>query len=548
MKNLVKILIVSPLLLFSCGGPQRLSDNHQGKFGYEKIEKNEAKKVVEVFVNYLPSKREGENKEDQKKKEEPKTFFDLRDSIPHTFLRVIGNKAQNIEDITKAMKEPLSKTESSGNNNSKTPKMNKIRILNDNTFKAQILISNIKNYYLYEKYIHPNTRLEFLRTEIEIDSPKLVEIVSIDRLENEFENIDLGTIDQERKINFNSKLTGEFGRTNEFSNKDSSDYDEGWDEEYTENRYDDREENPNLTSVVSKTKKRNNTGTSEKNHKNTNNAKVDGEIGYSSDLFIKEALELKFKRVKTSFSFDSEKIIISQRGSPLNDITDNILINATLRFKNDDSKSVWDFSDLFDKEGKPNSFNNIKVQEFMSYAKECNSSKKPRQISLSIKYEGAIRAVRNLMRGKNILEFDDKVIYYYFDVDNQSDSIKIPQSEFCKNFYQIVAEIEEKGEKKDYILGIKGIESGLPEAILINEKRTNDILTWLSNLIKSRDDYSKFKFDKVFVFYNSETQKEINLTKKNFGKDELEDLKKIKKLKPILNIKRENNEEEDKPQ
>ena len=155
---------------------------------------------------------------------------------------------------------------------------------------------------------------------------------------------------------------------------------------------------------------------------------------------MKEALALKFKKIKTSFSFSQTDLTVSQRGRPMIGISDNVFVTATLKVPNSalklDTKDVIKFEDLADASGKLQSIDKIKRTPLSVHYAPCHSAS---DISIKVSYEGAIRATDNLKRGRNVLEFDDKVTYYRFEGNNAGSSIKIKKSDFCRNVFRITA-------------------------------------------------------------------------------------------------------------
>ena len=99
-KNEISVLIIVPLLFSSCA-TTRFTNL------YKTIEyKDKVSNAVDVNVTAMPLP-----KPKRPKKEKPKTFFNLRDSIPHVFLRVIGEKSSDETEIINAIKAPLSVVE-----------------------------------------------------------------------------------------------------------------------------------------------------------------------------------------------------------------------------------------------------------------------------------------------------------------------------------------------------------------------------------------------------------------------------------------------------
>ena len=136
MKNKNNIFIAATILMLaSCASP-KLTNNDRGKYQYKKLTNPET--VLEVTVNSLPLPDAP-----KKEPEKLKTFFDLRDSIPNTFLQVIGAKAKDTKEILDAIKERLSKVENQPASGITT----NVNTLDKNGIKVRLLFTNIKKYY-----------------------------------------------------------------------------------------------------------------------------------------------------------------------------------------------------------------------------------------------------------------------------------------------------------------------------------------------------------------------------------------------------------------
>ncbi|AXG69588.1 hypothetical protein KORDIASMS9_01813 [Kordia sp. SMS9] len=423
IQNTFLVLITFLLILSSCAST-RFSNL------YHTIEhKGEIKDVVSVNVNALPVPNSTKQKE-----EKPKTFFDLRDSIPHVFLKVIGEKSSDETKIIKAIQSPLSIVKKKTNVSTKLKNLTEI--------KVRLLFSNIKKYYKNKQLLHPGTRMEFLNTEVKVTQPSDLYIFNIDRLENEFESIDMGTLERTNSVDFSSGISGE--ATGSVSSDSGSNISNNVSNELinsnTQNVYDI---NGNLLGTISNG---NNTTDSTKNDKSSNNkieatkgAKAD--IKFASNEVIKEALNLNYKRLKTGFSFNEKEITISQRGRPLSDISDIVLVTATLKFNQTRVRTttniLTNFKNLFSNQ-KSKIADNISLNQYIFRAIYCSNAN---DVMLDVNYEGIIRAPKTSRRGRNILEYDDKV--KYFDINNKTNpkTIAIPKEYYCEDVYYILADL-----------------------------------------------------------------------------------------------------------
>jgi hypothetical protein len=514
MKNRKNIFIVAiVLMLASCASP-KLTNNDRGNYQYKKLTNPET--IIEVSVSSLPLPDAP-----KKESEKLKTFFDLRDSIPNSFLKVIGAKATNTKEILDAIKEPLSKVDNQPASGTAANR----NILDKNGIKIRLLFTNIKKYYNDKNLLHPNTRLEFLTTRLNLETTDF-SIISIDKIENEFEQIDLGSLERTQGVSFNSKLSveGNLGMTGETSNTNTSTSEGQRKGSNTQNVYDEEGRIIGTTSA-SRDRASSNTKTSNSKANVSNNVSAKGELEYANKEEIKEAFNIKFKRIKTGFSFTPNNITISQRGMPLNDISDNIVVTATLKVNKTntklDTKRVTEFSKLFDAEKKTNPIKDIETKVTYVQYPPCYSNE---NIKLSVSYSGVIRSVKNQKKGRNVLEYDDKVIYYAFDKAKEgSSSITINKSEFCHDVFKIVAKF---GDDTEYTLNMVGVNND--EILVYDEHNPKQILDWLTKLITEKN-IDKLKADNKLAFLNIEGEK-IYLSKPDFNENDLKELLKVSEL------------------
>jgi hypothetical protein len=308
--------------------------------------------------------------------------------------------------------------------------------------KVRLLISNIKKYYSHKELLHPNTRLEFLDTEIKLNDPNFV-IYSVDKIQNDFEIIDMGTLSREQTVGFTTNITPEIGSSTEtISDKGGKTTSVTGNEEVSElDVYNDKGVKIGTIKTTQKPStedRTNNTKTSSKS-----GASAKAELKYSNEETIKEALSVKFKKMKTGFAFTNESITLMQRGYQLSDISDNVVINLTLKLKNiptglTNTKTVSTFNGLFEASGKPIEPNKINppAKTLVSYF-SCQANPNL-NIPLEVKYEGLIRATRNLTRGRNILESDDKVKYYTIpQITSPAQPMNVPLTSQCTEVFSL---------------------------------------------------------------------------------------------------------------
>lgn len=406
----------------SCAKPL-ISNVQNGTYNYKPTSDDVL--TVSVGIRPLPSTTEEEEK--------PKTFFDLRDSLAHVYLKIMASKVAHPDSLVKYLSKPLWAA---------PPKPTAKKPVNYTTYKVRLSFANLKKYYNDAKYMHPNTRLEYLTTSLVIPATSPVTIYTIDRLENEFEEIDLGTLSRDQTVTMNAKLTGEAGSSATTTDNYS-----------TKNTGTTNNQNAGKVSLVDD--KGNVIGTFDNSSsagsgRETNNgrtrtaqtgAKANAEIGYLNTESIKEAVAVKLKRMRTGFTFTERNLTIAQRGRPLGDISDNIYVTATLKVSSVNNVlplTVYDFEKLFEEDGSPVKAEKLSFNSRLINFVPCDNAQ---NITLTTNYEGAIRVPGNetdKKSGHNALEYDDKVTFYKFG-NKAGETLEIDKNEYCKNAYKIMA-------------------------------------------------------------------------------------------------------------
>ena len=516
MKQLATIII---LVFFTSCASVKFSKFKRGKYNYN--ENQYLNNVLDVNVTLLPLPKQ------KKVLEKPKTFFDLRDSIPNTLLRVLGENTNSADSIIKLIREPLSIVPK--------PKPTTITTQDFTTYTTRILFSNIKKYFVRNDLMHDNTRLEYLNTTVKLDS-KNFEFYTIDKLENELETIDLGNLERTNNVSFGIKGTVQNGIDNTFNrgNTNESKRDGSSNFNNTDGIYD-----ANGSFIGTQ---QGNTGAAsiKKSNENTRETKISAsqslEASYQNSENIKENILLSRSTLKTGFSFSPKHITITQRGRPLQGIFDNELVTVTLKATKSETKDYFKFSSLF-KDYQPKGVNNIDFQQIKAAYIPCNS-KGELDIDFEVSYDGVLRAVRNLQRGNIIGEFDDKVTYYrvkknYGKNKKPSNSISIDKFDYCKKFYEVRAKV--KGE--EYALHIEVLGNSTP-VILSDEDASRNFKGWL-NLIKIETNKSKFQTKKMRLYFqkikmeSDGTHKKLFVGKKKMTKNDINKLKTIKEIELI---------------
>lgn len=507
---------VSLFILFlfaSCAKPM-ISNLERGTYAYG----NTNDDVLNVSVGVLPVSSA------KQEEEKPKTFFDLRDSLPHLYLKILSSKITNPDSLIKYLAKPLSEI----------PKKDPEKKPTDFTLhKVRFSFANLKKYYNDEKYMHPNTRLEYLTTSLVItDSISPVTFYTIDRLENEYDEIDLGMLTRDQTVTLNAKITGETGFGSSVTNT-SSDKRTGTSGNQSlakQNIYDSK---GNVIGTIDNTLS---SGSgSERNSGNTQTSqastKANAELGYLNSESIKEAVAVKLKRLRTGFVFSDRTLTIAQRGRPLGDISDNIYVTATLKVSsvnNVFSLNVFDFDKLFGEDGNPVKADNLSFSSRLVKFVPCDNA---RDIQLTTNYEGAVRVPGNESKkaGENALEYDDKVTFYKFG-NKGGGSLHIDKNVYCKNAYKITAT---NAKKDEFVLKIAAPLD--LELDVFSDDRPELLLEWVrrQQADPSAEKLVSGKFK--MYFENIATKTRIYLVN-----DKLDDdaIKAIKTLINITNIAR----------
>lgn len=503
------------LVLSSCKtATTELTNLHRDKYTVKTLDLNDSQKLIDIDVAIIPLP-----KVELPKAEKEKTFFDLRDSIPHKYLEVLGGKVSSPEDLIKFLKEPLSNK----------PIVKPASLPTDySKIHVRMLIANTKKYYelasenSQQEFLHPNTRLEFLNTEIGFDTSNF-KIVSIDRLQNEFEVIDLGTLERSNQVQFNSKLTAQYGVNAVAKNTTGGANQNSLNSESvnTRNIYDEK---GNLVGsmTISGTSLGNQNITEENTLGAEANMGLMGEIGFTDNESIKEALNLKLKKLKTGFSFNSKKIKLAQRGSNLLDISDNIVLTATLEAENTETKTVFSFNELFKNNdgitinpAKDIIINSRKIK-FIPFK---NSGPKENSFTMQLKAEGVIRTVRNNRKSRNNLEYDDLVNYYKFSL-NTSNVVEVDFLPFTKKIYSIEGVAD--GKRMELI-----IENPVRESVFLLDEEKLELYKWLKWVIKNPEMVSLENNSFELYFGDSDSKMKYKVVSLNMSSQDIERLKEI---------------------
>ena len=351
----------------------------------------------------------------QKNESEYKTFFQLQPATQNELLKIIKNDNEN-KLLLNFLGTDLYKKKTVAN------EPTKILDLTDN-LKIKLVFSNVKKYYNDSRLIDPNTRLAFLNTKIEFadESKDKFYFSSIDKIENEFDEIDFGKVTRDSESDFNAQAAA--------------------------NASADIISDKNITEIINK--KIDSLSSSNKtieNKKNTTAKKgADASADYNLKEKIHEELNLNLKRLKTGFSLSSNSLTLTQQGSILRDISDLTTVELTLKANNNKNNHTYTETILIVNSFLENS--ELKKIEDIIFDKiilkylPCNQNN---DVLFNTDYEGAIRAVVQDHKSNNILEFDDNVSIY--KIKNIAHKQVILKKEiFCNNVYKLIYGDENNG-------------------------------------------------------------------------------------------------------
>jgi hypothetical protein len=420
MKTKILPFVLVLLAFAGCRAKAKLSNSHRGLYRVDQL----ATPPIDVKISMLPIPSV------TKEKEKPKTAWDLRDSLPHILVKLLGRQVCP-NRLFSLMSRPFPTNEAS------TPDKPQG---NFSEFKVRLSLSSIKEYFKDEKLLHPNTRLEFLNTKITLTGKSSAIFYTLDKLENEFEEIDLGSLERSQTTTFDAKLTAsnKLGRSSEQTINNSSG--SSGNNKYQMEEIPVYDSKGNLVGTMNTSGERGSTTSNSKvsTNKAAAEGNAEGQIGFINNESIKEAIAVKRRQMKTGFSITEKELNISQRGRPNGDISDNVYITATLAFDKVNALtkiSVYQVKNLFNAANQPEDADKVVVTKRDVDYVRCATAKAD-SIILSMTYEGAIRAVRNAWTksGNGFLENDDKVTYYRFKSPAAS-TIHISASSYCRDAY-----------------------------------------------------------------------------------------------------------------
>lgn len=451
--------------------------------------------------------------------EKPQLLWELQDSLPHHLIKVIAAKATNPDEIVALMSKPV-----------RVQKEDPPKELPSTytEYKVRLVFSNIKRYFIDKRFTHPNTRMAYLNTYVTIpETENRIAFQSIDKMENEFEEIDLGNISRTQSVTFNAKLTatGQIGTSVDNTNTNSSDTNRDRSNGNEKKVYD---ENGNVIGTVNNAgkltsvNKSSNTTTT----KNGASANATGELAYQNAETISEARQVKLQRMKTGFSFAPHEIVVSQEGRQNGDISNNVFVDAMLKFNGSDltnEKKVYTFKNLLNDSFQPNEADKLLFSKrLVSYVK-CSDAK---PIILQVKFEGQLRAVESLKEqpGDNALEYDDKVTMYHLPKKDGA-NVKIDPFLFCKYVYKVMAQTEDKA------VNLRIFWRSDEELNFFSDDKPEEFLGWLKLMIDKGDPKS-LSTEKFTMYFETgpNPNDRIYVTKKEMKP---EDIRKLKALKDI---------------
>ncbi len=123
------------------------------------------------------------------------------------------------------------------------------------------------------------------------------------------------------------------------------------------------------------------------------------------------------------------------------DISDNVVVTVTLQIKdNFMQRNSYEFLYLFDERLKRYPTDSAKLIRKLYKYYPCDNNNW--NVMYDVNFEGALRTVENKSTGRNMLEFDDKVIYNVFYDTLSNNNIPLNKYEFCRNVYNINVQLD----------------------------------------------------------------------------------------------------------
>ncbi|MEM9867719.1 MAG: hypothetical protein AAF765_08540, partial [Bacteroidota bacterium] len=335
-------------------------------------------------------------------------------------------------------------------------------------------------------------------------------------------------------VSFNAKLTGQYGINSEVSQGSSTSRAIGPGASTTSvtNVYD---ADGNLIDSITTEQSDSQSSSRDVNSGNKTgvSAGAGAEVGYGNSETLKEAFNLAYNDFKTGFSFDKESISISQKGRMFADISDNVIVTATMRPKSPFIKisKVDNFSVLFEKNGKPKAADKITVARRTIQYLPCTLLYGEEKVSnkLSFSYNGLLRTALNHPGKTNRLEYDDKVVYYpfsYTQPEKSAKDIEINLLEYCQKVYEVYATFKGDGDK--YQLKISN--PGTMNVTILEDDDPWPLFKWIKDMAMNADgkQLSTSKFSLFFVNTKSGKRLDFVNTKLDEGT--------IAKLKTLVDI------------
>lgn len=411
------------LLVASCASP-KISNLEKGRYKYSK--ETVPTDVITVSVSRLPISIE------ESTQPKPTMFLDMRDSLPHLYMNLLSSKISNADTFTTRLSKPIIPV-------SKSQDAKKQKDYTE--YKVQFVFNNLKKYYNDKRFMHPNTRLEFLTTYLTLSDNSPVIFYNINKLQNEYEDIDLGTLSRDQTVTLNAKLnvTGGLGGSYENNTGNNTTNTNNRESSIGNNVYD---ADGNLIGSINNKGTFTSTNVGNNSKKSTAQAQINAttEGSYLNNETIREAIAVKLKRLRTGFNFSERSLTIAQRGRILGDISDNIYVTTTLKVANPakvSSVPVYSFEKLYGESNQPNNADKLIFSKRLVSFVPCDNAS---NITFTTEYEGAIRSVRNVWpyTGANALEYDDKVEFYKIP-KTAGQSFTIDKNEYCKDAFRFIA-------------------------------------------------------------------------------------------------------------
>ena len=356
----------------SCSTKKFVLTRRYKKMKIEEVSNALIKKLVNVKFSSFEKERIHKNPID-------KTIFDLSSEGQASLIKKLAD-TNSSKKLIANIREKLSLS-----------KRRKVTFEDRTVFMLPLAIMVQNRFYKEEGEIkfNPAQRIEQIDYTIKIPDSSNYKIVQIDKIQNEYETINLGDISRDRtnKFGFNS----DYGVSLGTKNVDTSE-----------------------TKSSSKE-----TG-----------LKADSSLKFENIETIKETIKLLQEKITIGYSFNSTEINVQQQSKPLSGITKNILLNVRFRLKENVGLTTFlKIANYRNKEGDYLVPSKLEIKYLDVDYIPC-SNKNENNFKLDLSYKALIRIVEE--KHETVTESDDYVKYIFNEDSIKINPLEISNYKFCE--------------------------------------------------------------------------------------------------------------------